>query len=56
MESSFAEKLLETVEEKLIMSQQCILVARVAYRVMGCIRQRDASNTRETHLECCVHV
>lgn len=56
MESSFAEKLLETVEEKLIMSQQCILVARVAYGVMGCITQRDASNTRETHLECCVHV
>lgn len=47
----------DAVEEKLIMIQQAILVAKVAYSAMECIRQRDASNTCEKiHLECCVHV
>jgi len=66
LESSFAEKDIGVlVDNKLIMSQQCTLTAKIADSVLGCMRRTIVSRLREVifplysalvrlHLEYCL--
>lgn len=55
-ESSAEKELTLLVVDKLIVSQQCVLVVRRANGVLGCMRKSVASRSREVrpHLECFV--
>ena len=65
LQSSSAEKDLDILVDKLTMSQQCTLVAKMANGILGCIKRSVASRWREVplplysdlvkpHLEYCV--
>jgi len=51
LESSSAERDLGAlVSDKLTLSQQCVLVAKKANEILGCIKKSVASRSREVHL------
>lgn len=52
LESSFAEKGLGVLVDKLNLSQQCVFVAMTA-NTLGCTRTSIASRLREVILELC---
>jgi len=53
LESSSAERDLSVLVDRLTMSQQCVLVAKKASGILGCIKRSVASRTREVLLPLC---